>query len=69
MLGYIRFLHIQCNRIFATVGKTGKSNGEIKVMKTAGCNYPWVEMEKTRKRRGTGRVTLQEVLTLQVSEP
>ncbi|ESE32480.1 hypothetical protein HMPREF1622_03431 [Escherichia coli A35218R] len=21
--------------------KTGKSNGEIKVMKTAGCNYPW----------------------------
>ncbi len=38
-------------------------------MKTAGCNYPWSEMEKTRKRRGTGRVTLQEVATLQVSEP
>ncbi len=38
-------------------------------MKTAGCNYPGVEMEKTRKRRGTGRVTLQESLTLQVSEP
>lgn len=30
-------------------------------MKTAGCNYPWSRNGKTRKRRGTGRVTLQEV--------